>query len=225
MTSFLRILFPILLLAAFALPRASAGILDLAEWSLENTVPGSIGVDDSAFDYVTGLGSISISSGAMTAGSKYIGLYLDHEIDEQINTFSNEYALAKGTLPARLSWEIDEPGWVYGDIYTNLQAHALDNSNGVPSSAPDDVSMALAWKFNAAAGDKAWIKFTVSPNAPASGFYLQQTDPNSNTDIYFTTDLRLEPASTAPEPEAVILLMIMGAAIAFTRRLWTAPGL
>ena len=36
-----------------------------------------------------------------------------------------------------------EPGFLFGDIYTNVINGTLDNTNGVPSALPDDVSFAL----------------------------------------------------------------------------------
>ena len=150
-----------------------------------DAVPGA--VDLSGFDTGTGLGTISVSLSG--AGSRYVAVFVDHEIDEDINTYYNEYGASSGTAAAGESWEIDEPGYVSGDIYDNLLASSLDNANGVPSGFPDDVSMALAYDFILTPGDTASLDFILSSTAPSSGFYLAQTDPDSGGAIYFSSTL------------------------------------
>lgn len=165
------------------------------------TGPGRpAGVNDAAFDYATGLGTISFS--IATPGSHFLGLFLDHEIDETINTFFNEFGTAVGTAPAGLSWEIDEPGFLFGDIHTRFEdsdpdASELDNSSGVPQGSPEDVSMALGWNFVLSAGENSTVSFHVATQAPASGFYLTQTDPQSNASVFFSST-----RSAAAVPEA-----------------------
>ena len=72
------------------------------------------GLDDSGFDYTTGLGTLELTLNGVGAHS--VDLFLDHEIDEPINTFFNEYGMG-GTAVAGQSWEIDEPGALFGDIF------------------------------------------------------------------------------------------------------------
>jgi hypothetical protein len=97
---------------------------------------------------------------------------------------------------------------VFGNIYTNFLAGSLDNSNGVPSSSPDDVSMALGWAFNLTAGQTATIIFSLSETAPVSGFYLWQTDPDSKVDIYFSSTLNKTGGNTSvPEPSTLMLML------------------
>ncbi len=155
-------------------------------------VPG--GVNTAAFNSTTGLGSITLSIG--TTGNHFVGLFVDHEIDAATNTFFNEFGTAVGAPPAGLSWEIDEPGFVFGNIYTHFTGSTaggslLDNTSAVPPGSPDDVSMALGWNFNLAAGHSATISYFLSTTPPASGFYLQQTDPASNASVYFSSALNV----------------------------------
>lgn len=173
--------------------------------------------DISGFNTVTGLGSISVMVSGN--GPHYVGLLVDHDYDDGgNNTFFDEFGATSGVSAPGQSWEIDEPEQLFGDIYTNLTAGTLDNSNAVPSGLPDDVSMALAWDFLLSPLDKkATVTFTVSEVAPLSGFFLSQTDPLARETIYFSSNLDIEPV---PEPTTVALLGIgiLGLAGAEARR-------
>ena len=157
-------------------------------------------VDGSGFDFGTGLGTIGVTISG--AGLHYVGGFFDHEIDEPINSFFNEIGSASGALAAGQSWEIDEPGFVFGDIDLNLIAGTLDDSVGVPF--PDDVSMAMGWDFALALGEDALILFAISDFLPASPFFLTHHDPHSGESIYMssTLDIRLSPI---PVPAAIWL--------------------
>jgi hypothetical protein len=206
----------LLLVAAMAValgpPLAHAATIDLAEWAvnIDGTVtdvlpppafPG--GVNVAAFDQTTGLGTVTVTLSGF--GAHYVGLFVDHEIDQTSNGFSNEFGSTSGAAPAGLSWEIDEPGWVFGDIFINLTASSLDNSNAVAAGSPDDVSMALAQGFILNAGDTAFVSFTASDTAPLSGFYLQQTDPDGAS-VYFRSGLDIHGGSSVPEPGILVML-------------------
>jgi hypothetical protein len=158
-----------------------------------------------AFDTGTGLGTITAQ--ITGAGVHNILVFLDIEIDETINTYFNEFGNVIGAPGAGLSWEIDEPGYLFGDIYINFSAGALDNTNGVPSGSPDDVSFALGWAFTLAAGETATLNFRTSLTAPAGAFYLVQTDPDSTApnSVYFTSDNTIRGGSEVPEPATLLL--------------------
>lgn len=151
----------------------------------------------STFDTTTGLGALTLTFD--TAGLHYGGLYVDHELSEALNTFFNEIGTTSvGAPTAGLSWEIDEPDFVTGDIYANFSASTLDNGIGTPNTVfPDDVAMALAWDFVLAAGETAALDFIVSAN-PLAGFHLIQRDPDSNEALYFGTTLTIQ--GTTPNP-------------------------
>ena len=183
---------------------ASAATITLFQYDLNS---GGGGTNLSGFDTSTGLGTIVVTVAA--AGNHSVLAFFDHEIDEATNTFFNEYGEAVGAPAAGQSWEIDEPGYVYGDIYANFLAGALDNANGVPASAPDDVSMALGWTFSLAADETAYIIFRVSEIAPSSGFFLIQTDPDSPAAIYLSSNLDIRGGGgQIPEPASMILLAL-----------------
>ena len=206
-----------LLLGAAALlagMQAQAAAITLFEHALkiDGTVYGAAdvlpaSVNMAAFDTATGLGSITISVSG--AGSHGVGFFVDHEIDEATNTFFNESGGTSGTAAAGQRWEIDEPGWTFGNIYGHFTAGALDGTNGVPAGAEDDVSMALAWNFLLASDERATIRFLVSETRPAGGFYLSQFDADSDSALYFWSMLDIQHGGgPVPEPNDAALVGI-----------------
>lgn len=172
-------------------------------------LPGN--VDESSFSLATGLGSVVID-GIMGVGSHYVSMFVDHEIDQAINTFFNEFGDGAGVPQPGQSAEVDEPGFVFGDIFTNFLAGTLDNSTGVPEGSEDDVSMAIGWAFDLLANEVATITFLVTESFAdieslgATG-WLFQTDPDSDATIYFASTLEItgdEPS--VPEPGTLLLL-------------------
>jgi len=203
----------LLFVAFFGVSEVSALEINLFDWAFNidgtlyeasnsDPLPGNINA--SGFDLLSGLGTITITSAG--AGSHSVIAFFDHEIDEETNTFFNEFGSTVGAPAAGQSWEIDEPGYKYGDIYDNFTVGALDNSNGVPSSAPEDVSMALGWNFILGAGETAYLNLLLSTTAPTSGFYLVQTDPDSQASLYFSSTLDIR-SSSVPEPGLLFLLV------------------
>jgi len=170
--------------------------IDGSMW--EDSAGDSMPGNTSAFDDITGLGIITVTVSG--TGNHFVGLFVDHEIDELANGFSNETGATSGSPAAGQSWEIDEPGWFNGDIYGNLGAGDLDNGIGTSiygnTTFPDDVSMAMGWDFDVA-DVPAVITFNLSDTAPLSGFYLIQNDPDSSASIYFSSTLVAIPAPGA----------------------------
>lgn len=206
---------------AVCTPKANADVT-LFEWGLNLSgavynagTPPPATVDISGFGPATGLGSITVWVAPGVSGS--ILAYLDIELSETVNTFFNEYGAAFGSPGAGQSWEIDEPGSSFGDIYSNFLAGTLDNSNGVPSTAPDDVAMALGWTFTGGP-DPTVATFIVNTTPPAESFYLRQTDPDSGEDVYFSSDIATSDI-VVPEPGSWLLLATAaGLAMATLRR-------
>jgi hypothetical protein len=175
-------------------------------------------IDDTAFDWTMGLGTLTVDYNPGVAGDYFIGAFFDHEIDEATNTFFNEVGNVSGSPEAGQSWEIDEPGWTTGDIFFNLQDSVLDNTNTIGSSAPDDVSMALGWNISLTADENAVINFCLMEILPENIFYLEHIDPDSDEEFYFYSDLEIIGATTpVPEP-ATLVLMCMGLAGTVTIR-------
>ena len=192
----------------------------LSDIPLGDALPSA--VDASLFDASIGLGTVTVTVGG--AGTHFIGLFVDHEIAQQMGGFAPEFGADHGVLAAGQSWEIDEPGFAlhFGDIFDNLMAGLLDNSNAVPSTAPNDVAMALAWDVLLGPGEVARITFILSDTsdmAVPAGFVLTQTDaaPNSQVTIAFASTLSIQPV---PEPGAWLLLGSGLVGILACRRRW-----
>ena len=193
------------LFMVFGVSGASAATIDLFEWAFNNDGTINSTVLPGGINSTTGLGTASITISG--AGAHYFIAYFDHEIDEAINTFFNESGGVVGAPAAGQSWEIDEPGFVYGDIYTNFLAGTLDNSYGLPPGELDDVSMALGWSFSLLAGETATISLQLATTPPLGGFYLQQIDLDSQENIYFSSSVRIGgEGPVIPEPATMLLL-------------------
>lgn len=220
----LRVIVLTLLFVAFGVSGAWAVVVDLYDWgfNIDGTtyfspdiysppnpgqLPGSINV--SSFTFSNGIGSGggfgTITIDVAGAGTHSVIGWFDHEIGEATNTYFNEYGAVHGTPVAGQSWEIDEPGWFFGDIYDHLLAGALNNDNGVPSTDPDDVSMAMGWNFTLASDEWAVITLLLGENVPSSGFYLAQTDPETLPEytLYFSSALEKQ---VIPEPGTMLLV-------------------
>lgn len=175
------------------------------------------------FDTGSGLGTIALTLAG--TGTHRVGFFADLEIDEALNTFFNEFGQVGGAPAAGQSWEIDEPGFVFGDIYANFVAGVLDGGIGVTAAAPDDVSMAMAWTFDLAAGETAAIQFRIGAERPASGFFLEQVDPDSQAAVYMTGSLAIRDGGPAPEPATLALIALgMAGGLAARRRPPPMPG-
>ncbi|MBK7815498.1 MAG: PEP-CTERM sorting domain-containing protein [Rhodocyclaceae bacterium] len=217
---------PVTLLAlaanAMCVSGASATDFNLFDWATYKdgtvvTQPGS--------PVIPGLASI-FDLIFTTAGTHTAIGFVDVEIDESINTFFNEFGETSGSLPAVQSWEIDEPEYVFGDIWTNFSSGVLDNTNAVPDTSPDDVSMALGWDFTLDPGYTAKASYFLSAAAPSSGFYLTHTDPDSDASLYFYSTLSITPncqpgtpgCNPIPEPSMAWLFAPALAGLVWTRR-------
>ncbi len=105
---------------------------------LNTYLPANFNISN--FNWETGLGTISVTYD--TPGLHSLLAFFDQEIVEADNTFYNEYGIVNSIPAPGQSWEIDEPGWVYGDIYDNVLKGQLDNTNAIPAGTEDDVSWA-----------------------------------------------------------------------------------
>lgn len=148
-----------------------------------------------------------------TGGSTLSGVsllsFLDVEIDETLNTFFNEFGEADGSLAPGQGWEIDEPGFVFGDIFDHLLAGSLDDTNGVPPASPEDVSLGLSFALgDLAPGQTVRVDLLISEDGDAlGGFRLRQgdTDPASATVITYSGRVVPGAEPAVPEPGATLL--------------------
>lgn len=145
--------------------------------------------------------------------------FLDAEIDEPLNTFFNEFATIRGTLAAGQNFEIDEPGFAFGNIFANAAANALDGTNALPPGSPDDVAMALQFSIGTlGVGETAIVEVMISEDGDSLGSFAidhEDGDPASTTRISYSGAVRLssppDPVPAIPEP---------GAALSFGLGLW-----
>ncbi len=188
---------------------ASALPFELIDWAfnIDGAVSGDLWGDAMPVsgELNDGLGTLSWTT--TEAGDHSFLAWFDHQIDAENNTFFNEIGGVSGSAAAGQSWEIDEPGYLFGDIYANVLEGTLDNTNGV-FEFPDDVSMAMGWNFFLDTGQEAVINLTLSYIAPETGFYLFHSDPHRDASIYLSSKLTVSGAPAVPEPGTVLLLGI-----------------
>jgi hypothetical protein len=150
-----------------------------------------------------------------TGASPLAGLtflsYFDGEIDETLNTFYNEFATTSGALGSGENYEVDEPGYVFGDVFAHAQAGALDGTNALPAGSPDDVAMSLSFAIGLLSpGQTARFEILLSEDGDTlGGFAIHQHD----VDVRSTTVITYSGAAfVVPEPATALLL---GAGMAF----------
>ncbi|MFB3827546.1 MAG: PEP-CTERM sorting domain-containing protein [Bryobacteraceae bacterium] len=219
-----------LLLVGAASPPAAADDVELFDYAFNlqggytlnatPVLPAGMAMDDSGFDYLTGLGTLTIQ--AFNPGSVLAILGLNIDItnynSDPPNLYSDEYGSVNGAAPAGLSYEIDEPGYTIGHLFDDVAAGTLHNLNAITPANVDDVAMALGWGFTLPAAHKATMTFVVSTSAPSSGFYLGQHDP-VGPDVYFSSNLNITPTGggVVPEPSSWILLATVAGALGWRR--------
>jgi hypothetical protein len=218
-----------------SLPASAAPIVELFEWSFNVTKDGTTNF----YDCVPSAGGCPVfqfvppqfgAQGALQAtftgaGNYVFAAFYDYELyDVAVDggSFTNEYGQVAGAPGAGVSWEIDEPGYVFGDIFSHVSATppGLDNTNAINLGAfpnGDDVSFALARAFVLAADQEAILQITISETAPSGGFYLQQTDLATSQNLYFYTAMQVRDigggGAEIPEPATYVSLTIGATAL------------
>lgn len=130
--------------------------------------------------------------------------FVDAEIDVPINNYFNEAGTVFGKIGSGPSdsdpdtWEIDEPGYVFGDVFSNLLLGSLDNSNAVAPDSPEDVSLVLGFYLgDLRPGSSSVIRILLSDVGDTlGGFALQHFDIDPDS---FDTLTLSGSASVIPE--------------------------
>jgi hypothetical protein len=161
-----------------------------------------------------GLGELTwqfINNTADTLSDVSLFGYVDGEIDETLNTFFNEYGQYISVTGSGSSdndpdsWEIDEPGFLFGDIYDNLIFGALDNSNGVSLGSEDDVSVALGFELGDILAGQTWILSLLISEQDIGGLY--HGDDDSGKSVYINGSAVVS-STAVPEPAPVLLFSL-----------------
>jgi hypothetical protein len=156
--------------------------------------------------------------------------FLDADIDESLNTLFNEYAEVQGSPGAGAgdpdpdSWEIDEPGYcipgfICGNVYDNLfDLGTLEDANGVPAGAEDDVSMALGFLLGPLGpSSSVSIRVFLSEDLDSIGsLRLDHRDFDSQLKVISMSGQVV--VAQVPEPAALFLLGLGLTALATVHR-------
>jgi len=231
--------------ALAAIPQnAKAGTLApyLADWCVNvngdiNTAcngagNGSAAINVSAFDKtlepaadittglpMNGLGAVVITLGP--GSNQYAAVYMDYDLN-----WFNEGAFLDFGVPSvaspggGITFELDDPG--YSNIFSDFSVGVLQDTNTVgsgvntPPTTCCDVAWALRLDLNVPIS--ATVTFSVSGTAPASGFYLTQSNLSDGTSIYLSAAVQQQPViPNVPEPSTLGLLVSGGLLLTWKR--------
>ena len=192
------------------------------------------GVNTSAWDATTGIGTLTFTFNPGAAGSYFLDIFFDHQLNLP---FYNEFGTVNGAPVAGQSYAIGDS--YLSSIYTDVQAGgALSNTNSLPGTASNffndcvtancngDFAAAMGFSFTLAANEYEVLSFTVSHTNPG-GFSLQDTHPvdaanPTALDLFISGNARTVPVSTGPVPEpfSVVLLgtVMVLVLVSFRRR-------
>jgi hypothetical protein len=171
----------------------------------------SSGFDTTASPASNALGSVTITLGA--GAGQFALAYMDYDLNFASEGSFTDSGSVQGSPPAGVTYELDDPNT--SSIFSDMASNALTNANNVGTpSGPPAVCCDVAWALgvgdiNVSAGQEALVTFLVSSSAPASGFYLQQTNSIDSETIYLSESVTTETTASAtstPEPASLLLV-------------------
>lgn len=138
-------------------------------------------------------GTITLTFEPCYGGVHHVEGYFDVEIDSYLNTFWNEIGTDHETAT----------GGVYG------YADYYDSYSGDPATDPDDIVWVMGWDFTLGYEQDAILTYYLSDIAPDSGFYLSQSDIDTNETVYLYSTLEIRDRvcpTPVPEPGTILLV-------------------
>jgi hypothetical protein len=182
------------------------------------------GFDTTLSPATNNLGSVVITLNPGFSG--YASFYADYDLDYASYGSFDDSATTHNS-PSGWTYEADDPN--SSNIFNDFATNALANTNnvGVPSGPPNeccDVSFALSMGGINVGAQPETLTFLVSTSAPASGFYIQQTNTDVGDSIYLDGELSNSgpPAPIIPEPSTLVLSGLGGLSVLMLRRLCAA---
>lgn len=158
--------------------------------------------------------SLVNSTGIVLQDARFF-VFVDAEIDVPTNDYFNEYASVFGALGGGEGdsdvdhFEVDEPGYVFGDIFENLRLGELDNSNAITDAFPDDVGMAIGFDLgDVGLGSEILVSVMLSEDGDRLGSF---SILHSDSDVASTDTLNFSGSASVtsvPEPSSLLLVGI-----------------
>jgi RHS repeat-associated protein len=180
------------------------------------------------------LGWEYVNTGRETIAGLAFTVFLDADLDPDDSVWFFEYAAFYGAIPAAgapvgavafSTWEVDEPGFIFGDILLNASnalGASLDNTNAVASDLPDDVSIAFTFVLGDLAPNetaRATIQILRAASDAAIGHFDTETGAEAYYNGFATVTRDTGEPAPIPEPSTVVLLGVALVALAvFGRR-------
>lgn len=171
-----------------------------------------------------GYGSLQwsfVNNTGMTLADTWLFGYLDAEIDPDLNSSYNESGrlvsvdgLGSGDTGAD-SWEIDEPGFLFGDIYEHLFIGALDNTNPISAGNENDLALALGFYLGDLFAGDSWSLILNISASDIGG--LAQLDSASGSEFFLNGTAVIKRATSVSEP-SIAILMLLGLLSLFVNR-------
>ena len=165
------------------------------------------------------LGTVTITLGP--GANQSVALYADYDVSYSSYLSFDDSASTSGARPAGTSFSVNNPNTssLFSDFAGNPPT--LDNLNWLPvgsaSGPPNeccDVAFALALgNINVLAGGSATATFAVTGIAPLSGFYIQQTNSDTQASIYLQGSVNVQNPGTGgavPEPSTLGMVLLSG---------------